>query len=72
MVCRVPTVGALGEHLAVFLWPDSYPVSDRVAVNVLKRILIEALQIQVTVALVPLQNPLSFQKTGHPLTDDLE
>ena len=43
-----------------------------VAVDVLERILVQAVQAQVAVVLIPFQNALPFQKAGHPLADAVE
>lgn len=40
--------------------------------NLLERIFVKAIQGEVAVILVPLQNPAPFQKARHPLADHLE
>ena len=68
-VCRVPTVGALGEHFAPLLWPHCNSIANRAPDRLLHRIFIDAIQLQVAVFYVTLQNTLTFEKLGYTVTD---
>ncbi len=64
----MPTVGALGEHLASLLWSDRDAVAYRATQHLLHRVFI-TLQIEVTVFFISFNNPLALQKTGNPMAD---
>jgi hypothetical protein len=51
-LCNVPTVGALGEHLAALVGPDGDAVGDRMPVQLLHRLVIRGFQRQIVVFLI--------------------
>jgi hypothetical protein len=71
-VCNVPTVGALGEHLASLLWSDGDPLADRATNELLHGVFIYAFQLQVAVFFVTLQYTLAFKKANYAMTDSVD
>ena len=64
--------GLQAEHLAALLRAHCNTVGDRVAVEVLERVFLQAFQGQVAVLRIPLQDPPPFQEAGHPPADGME
>ena len=64
MVCSVPTVGALGEHLAPLLQTDGNAVTDRATQYLPHRVFVTLFQVQITVFFIAFEDALSLQKPG--------
>ena len=71
-VCSVPTVGAIGEHLAPLLWPHGDPLTDRATNELLHGVFVHAFQLQVAVFFNLLQYALTFKKLGYAVTDGVD
>lgn len=64
--------GLQAEHLAALLRAHCDAIGERVAVEVLERVFLQAFQGQVAVLRIPLQDPPPFQEAGHPPADGME